>query len=291
MIDNYLLEELVAFSKYHTLLKTAKQLNVTQPTVTRGMQKLEDDLQVQLFNRQPNKITLTKTGQLAAREAEQLLAANQEFVTRIQNFDQEQQIIKVGSTAPGPLVIAEQLTKQFKLTIDHSFIQPQNIVEALEDHQYSLCFTNQEVQTEQVESLMIGKEQLYVSLDQFMFLANQQQVSFKDLKGLSFVVLNDIGPWKQIIQNNIPDAKFLYQAEREALTEITRFSNFPYFITNITRYEPDNDLNNQDRVTIPITDNNATMDFYVAYLKTQKSLLQPLLKQLIARWPNTSFLK
>ena len=291
MIDNYLLEELVAFSKYQTLLKTAEQLNVTQPTVTRGMQKLEDDLQVQLFNRQPNKITLTKTGQLAAREAKKLLAANQEFVTRIQNFDQEQQNIKVGSTAPGPLVIAEQLAKQFKLTIDHSFVKPQNIISALEDHQYSLCFTNRELQTEQVESLMIGKEQLYVSLDQFMFLANQQQVSFKDLKGLSFVVLNDIGPWKQIIQDNIPDAKFLYQAEREALTEITRFSNFPYFTTNVTRYEPDNDLNNQDRVTIPFTDNNATMDFYVAYLKAQKSSLQPLLKQLITRWPNTHLLK
>ena len=46
MIDNYLLEELVTFAKYKTLAKTAAELNVTQPTVTRGMQKLEDELEI-----------------------------------------------------------------------------------------------------------------------------------------------------------------------------------------------------------------------------------------------------
>ncbi len=55
MIDNYLLEELVTFAETKTLAKTAQKLMVTQPTVTRGMQKLEDELGVKLFDRQPNK--------------------------------------------------------------------------------------------------------------------------------------------------------------------------------------------------------------------------------------------
>ena len=41
MIENYLLEELVTFQRMGTLKKTAAHLAVTQPTVTRGMQKLE----------------------------------------------------------------------------------------------------------------------------------------------------------------------------------------------------------------------------------------------------------
>lgn len=68
MIDNYLLAELITFAKYKTLAKTAAELNITQPTVTRGMQKLEDELGVQLFDRHPNRITLTKTGKLAAEK-------------------------------------------------------------------------------------------------------------------------------------------------------------------------------------------------------------------------------
>ena len=47
MIDNYLLEELITFAKYKTLAKTAAELNITQPTVTRGMQKLEDEFMEQ----------------------------------------------------------------------------------------------------------------------------------------------------------------------------------------------------------------------------------------------------
>ena len=65
MIDNYLLEELVTFASEKTLAKTAEKLSVTQPTVTRGMQKLEDELGIQLFDRQPNRIVLTDTGKLA----------------------------------------------------------------------------------------------------------------------------------------------------------------------------------------------------------------------------------
>ena len=41
-----------------------------------------------------------------------------------------------------------------------------------------------------------------------MYHANQSSVSFSELKGLSFIVLDDIGPWRQIIQQEIPDASF-----------------------------------------------------------------------------------
>lgn len=286
MINNYLLEELVTFSETKTLAKTAEKLMVTQPTITRGMQKLEEELNVKLFDRQPNKIVLTKTGELAAKKAKELLAANQEFITSIQNYDQSQQVITIGSVAPGPLVIADLLPDKYGLEINPDFLQPAKVVSAIETNQFSLCFTNQEVQTSTVESLYLGNEQLYVNLDQFMFLAGQQEVSFKELKGLSFVVLSDIGPWKEIIQEQIPDAKFLYQAQRDALTEITRYSNFPYFSTNVTKLGSQfDDLNNADRVTLPITDQMATMPFYATYLKSKRQELKPVLHELIKLWP------
>jgi DNA-binding transcriptional LysR family regulator len=289
MIDNYLLEELVVFSKTQTLAKTAEKLMVTQPTVTRGMQKLEEELGVTLFDRQPNKITLTKTGQLAAQQAKKLLAANQDFVTQIRNFDQTQQTIKIGTIAPGPLPIAEHLKQDFNVAVDRHFVLRQDVNSALLDHQYSLIFSDQEIQNDQIESLFIGKEHLMVNLDQFMYLANKQRVTFKELRGLSFVVLSDIGPWKQIIQDNIPDAKFLYQAQRDAMTEITKYSNFPYFSTNVTDWETDQPKRpDNDRVRIPITDAAATMTFYVSYLKSRRAQLRPVLQELSTLWPAES---
>ncbi len=111
MIEIYLLEELAVFSKAGTLAKTAEQLNVTQPTVTRGMQKLEDEFGVQLFDRQPNRIALTETGKLAAQEAVALMLANQQLIDKVQNFDQSQRTIQIGSVLPGPLILLRNSLK------------------------------------------------------------------------------------------------------------------------------------------------------------------------------------
>lgn len=288
MIDYYLLEELVTFAETKTLAKTAEKLMVTQPTITRGMQKLEDELGVQLFHRQPNRIELTKTGQEAVRGARKLLADNKQFVTNLRNYDQSHQQIDIATVAPGPIFVAQQVhLKDTPVKIETHFVHPQDIPTLLADHKFSLVLTNQEIQTDDVESIFVGQERLSVNLDQFMYLANQQTATFKELKGLSFVVLDDIGPWKDIIQKNIPNAKFLYQAQRDALAEITRYSNFPYFNTNITSLNPPENaqLEKSDRVTLPIMDPAATMTFYAAYLKSNRKQLQPVIKQLTREWP------
>lgn len=285
MIDNYLLEELVAFNKNKTLAKTAKELLITQPTVTRGLQKLEEELGVQLFDRQSNKLLLTKTGELSAQKAEQLLTANRNFVTQIRNYAKNQRIVRIGTIAPGPLYVAKELAKDFAIKVDNRFLQTQDVAEKLQELQYSLIFSQKEIQNEQVESVYVGQERLSVNLDKFMCLANQRSITFEGLKGLSFVVMDDIGPWKTIVQDNIPNAKFLYQAQRDSLNEITKYTRFPYFTTNITNITDENKVSDIDRVKIPITDSTAAMPFYISYLKSQHLRLKPIVKKIIEIWP------
>lgn len=286
MIDNYLLEELVTFAETKTLAKTAQKLMVTQPTVTRGMQKLEDELGVKLFDRQPNKVSLTKAGELAAQKAQLVLDTNRQFVNEIRNYAQSQQVIKIASVAPGPQIVIDEHQSQLttNIDLDQNLFDSNKTTSALLSHQYSLIITNQEIQTDLIESRYLGQERLFVNLDQFMYLANQQQISFKELAGLSFVVLNEIGPWKQIIQDNIPKAKFLYQAEYDSMQELTKYTNFPFFTTNITN-DDDTIYDTSDSVRIPITDDAATMTFYAAYLKKQRENVSPLAKQLSNVWP------
>lgn len=279
MIDNYLLEELVAFNKNKTLAKTAKQLLITQPTVTRGLQKLEEELGVQLFDRQPNKILLTKTGELAAQKAEQLLTANKNFVTQIRNYAENQRVIRIGTVAPGPLYVAKEVAKDFAMKIDNQFIQSQDVTKKLQELQYSLIFSQKEIQTEQIESVYVGQERLSVHLDKFMYLANQRSITFEELKGLSFVVMDDIGPWKTIVQDNIPNAKFLYQAQRDSLNEITKYTKFPYFTTNITNLTDESKISDIDRVQIPITDSTAAMPFLCLLLKNPASTFKANCKE------------
>lgn len=211
MIENYLLEELITFAHEHTLAKTAAALNVTQPTITRGMQKLETMLAVRLFDRQPNRITLTPTGQLAAQEAEQLLTQQRTFVTKIQNYEQSLVTRTVETTLPGPLALLTHLKTVLpnSLRVRQPLIADDQITEHLINRQASFIFSNQEILTAGIESRFIGTENLVVHLQRFMYRANQPSITFAELKGISFVVLSAIGIWKDIIQQAIPDAKFL----------------------------------------------------------------------------------
>ena len=73
-------------------------------------------------------------------------------------------------------------------------------------------------------------------------------VELTELRKLTTLFVN--GAWKEVIQDNIPDAKFLYQSEYDALTELTKYTNFPFFTTNIT--EPDGTYDTTDSVSLPI---------------------------------------
>ena len=73
MIEIHLLEQLAAFEEYKTLSKAAEKLLVSQPALSRSMHKLEDRMGVPLFDRQKNKISLNKNGELVAEYAKQIL--------------------------------------------------------------------------------------------------------------------------------------------------------------------------------------------------------------------------
>lgn len=285
MIENYLLEELVTFSKYGTLAATAEKLMVTQPTVTRGMQKLEDELNVKIFDRQPNHIYLTKTGILAAKEAQKVLNQNRSFIQTIQAYEASHTTIKVGSVAPGPIIMLHSTTDiPDNVVVNDGLLQQSDIIGNLENRSFSAILSDKEIMTDSIESRFIGSEQLSVNLDKFTYLANKNSVKFEELKGMSFIVISDIGIWKQIIQDNIPDAKFLYQEQYDAFQEITQYSNFPYFSTNISKSSDHLPAQDDDRVKIPISDDASKMDFYVSYLKSQKSKVNPLIKLMSQTW-------
>lgn len=53
--------------------KAAEQLNIAQPALSIAIRKLEEELEVRLFNRRDRKITLTAEGEVLARHAEEIL--------------------------------------------------------------------------------------------------------------------------------------------------------------------------------------------------------------------------
>ncbi|HFI0913626.1 LysR family transcriptional regulator [Streptococcus suis] len=56
---------------------------MSQPSLTRNMQSLEDDLGDQLFQRSKNKLILTETGKYTVQQARKLLKQRQTFLENV----------------------------------------------------------------------------------------------------------------------------------------------------------------------------------------------------------------
>lgn len=287
MVDLQLLQELVTFAQFGTLSATAEQLSMTQPSVTRGMKKLEQELGVTLFDRTANRITLNATGKLAARKAQELLARVAEFTTTITNYGQAQNTIKIGTVLPGPRLLVARLQSQLPapVTLNPQLFQPDAVVPALNQHQEQIIFTTAEIFTDQVESRYLGVEQLAVMIDPFNPLSTHGPVTFADLAGQSFLALRTIGPWKKILETQIPQVNFLYQENLANLTELSSFSNFPYFVSNLTAGLPQERANDDPRVLVPITSPASRLEIFATYLSSQRAQLAPVLKQIATHWP------
>lgn len=68
------LEYIVAVSRVRHFAKAAEQCDVTQPTLSAMIQKLENELGVKLFERTSQQVSLTPIGQKVVAQAEEVLA-------------------------------------------------------------------------------------------------------------------------------------------------------------------------------------------------------------------------
>ena len=102
MIELSQLENLLAVEKYGTLSAAAEHIHLSQPALSRSMQKLEDQLRVS-FDRQKNRVSLNATGQLAVEYARRVVEQAGELTRQVRAFDRSRHTISVGSCAPAPL--------------------------------------------------------------------------------------------------------------------------------------------------------------------------------------------
>ena len=81
-----ILKYFLAVVREENITKAAESLHITQPTLSRQLMQLEDELQCQLFIRGKNKVTLTHEGMLLRRRAEEIvdltLKTEKEFLSQ-----------------------------------------------------------------------------------------------------------------------------------------------------------------------------------------------------------------
>ncbi len=269
MLDLLELEQLSAFADCGTLSKAAENLHISQPTITRTMQHLEDVFGVPLFLRSKNHIALNETGWKAVEYARELLKDAKEAVEGVRAFDRSLHTINVSSCAPAPLWnLLPALSESFPgMTISSAIKNNVSVLDDLRSENCTLAVLPEGLAPEDYCSVPFLKENLSICVPPDHELAGYSELSFAELNGYNFLLGTRLGFWDDMCREKMTASRFLVQTDQFTLQELIRESSLPCFVTDITAEDKETF---GGRIIIPITDREAKVTFHLVFTEENK---------------------
>ena len=281
MIEIHLFEQLVAFADSGTLSAAAEQLHISQPALSRSMQRLEEELGVKLFDRQKSRLSLNENGELAVRYARNLLLQESSMIDQIREFDRKKRTISVGSCTP--ILIPDFVSLLSSLyegmTISTELTGDPRLPEYVREGRYQIAILHEKPEGEDFYSVPMENERLYVTLPPVHPLADAEGLYLKDLDGQTFLLYSQIGFWDALCRRKMPSARFLLQQDMDVLGELVANSAFPAFTTD---YVMQHTGAVSDRIVIPILDPEASVTYHCTCLQAEKARFRQVFEHIRA---------
>ncbi|MBQ9346048.1 MAG: LysR family transcriptional regulator [Oscillibacter sp.] len=274
-MELYQIRQLLAVAEYGSLSAAALSLHVSQPALTRSMQKMEQEFGVTLFHRTRNRVELNEAGKIAVEQARLVMGAAEGMSTRMRDYKRAQTTISIGSCAPGPMWIltAELVQRLSGKTITSEMRPAEALAEGLLSGAYQLIILNQPLRQDKIVCRSFVTEQLFLSLPPAHPLAAKEGIRLSELAGQTMLLYADLGVWDNLREEKMADIHFIVQKDREAFKDLVTASTLPSFTTNLTRRLAPPPL---DRVEIPILDPEASIPFYLCALERSRRLLESI---------------
>ncbi len=267
MIESYLLEYLLAFYEEGSLLKASERLHVSQPSLTRAMQKLESELDVKIFDRNVNKITLNENGKVLIDYVRDIISLNNLLEEKAKELKEKQSLIRTSMTAPGITLYYSYFFFSNHKNFENKICDQKTCIKETLEGIVDLAFINEKISDERLICEKIVDENLYVCLPKEHFLANKEAVTFNELDGQSFLLGYDLGVWDEIVKRRLSKSKFI-KLERENLEEVAKYSSIPRFQTNLSLKFDER----KDKIRIPIVGEETSLTFYAIYRPNKKKI-------------------
>ena len=182
-------------------------LLVTQPALSKAISKLEEELNVPLFEREGRNIKITKFGEVFLKYAESALNDIERGIEKIQDMKKNNdRVISVSSTycigaTFMPFLISNFLNNNMQTKFNFN---NQTTVEILKDLKYGKIdfgfFDNIDSISNypEIEVALVKKEEYVLIVPKNHPLSNKEDVYLKDLKEENFIVYNSKDNEKKI---------------------------------------------------------------------------------------------
>lgn len=275
MFELYQLEQLLLVAECGTLSGAAEELHISQPALSRSMQRLESEIGVPLFIRYKNRMELNENGKLAVEYAGKVVSQAKDMINGIRDFDRKRHTISVGSCAPAPLwTLLPALSDQYpEMTIASDVRDNDVLLQGLQDGVYQLIVLTYQMDAEGTGCQRYGEEHLYFSLPPAHPLSGSKGLYFADLNGETMLLRSKIGFWHDLHIKKMPDTHFLIQEDVSAFDELVKASALPSFTSDLV-IRREGEVPN--RVKVPILDEEANVTYYLYFAENSKKWLKSL---------------
>lgn len=191
--------------RLNNLTRAAERLHVAQPAISVAMQKLEEELGVQLFSRSQKQFTLTTEGQVFLARVEDILSRTQDAILEMHEYRELRKgTIKLGV----PPMIGSYLFphifagfKQVYPSLDLSVIEEGSLAirGMLERDELDLGIVITCHMSPLLQSELITSGEILVCLSPFHPLAGVEKVDFAQLRQEPFILLKEDTYHRQVI--------------------------------------------------------------------------------------------
>ena len=267
------LEQLVAIAKCGTLSGAAQELYISQPALSRSIQKLEKELGFPLFEHKKNKVVMTPTGVLAVSYARELLKRAREMQAQLTLYYKTRNTISIGSCAPAPLwELVPMLSEKFPDMAISSEIQADSgvLLEKLKEEVYRIIVTTEAIEEDGIVCRPFMEENLYLSVPLGHELERFDELYLKDLKNLTIILHSRIGFWYDLCMREMENPNFIMQDDFNQFITLARASALPSFVTDVSnrRFR-----RMEDRHFIHILDPEDNVTYYCSSLEENSMYL------------------
>ena len=187
-----------AVSNCLSFSKAAKVLGVTQPAVSLAVRELENECNVELFERKKNTLKLTNEGQILLQLIQPCLKQFDELNTSIKHLDQFNQCVRIGfGTLFGNYVYSNILTQfmryhpnvQVSATEDSSG----NLIQMLDTNQLDVIIipaTNSILQSPEYQQMTVSDAELCFCVSTEHPLAWNHYATWEEIAQMPLVMLS-----------------------------------------------------------------------------------------------------
>ena len=159
----------VAVAEERNFTRAAERLHIAQPPLSRQVQQLEEELGVQLFERNSRPLKLTETGKFFYSHAVQLLAQTAELESmtrRVGNIERSLSIGFVGSTLYGmlPKIIRRFRDENTMVELSLHEMSTMDQLRALKDGRIDIGFGRIRHEDASIRRVVLREEKMIVAL-------------------------------------------------------------------------------------------------------------------------------